>query len=376
MNISVFPLLPYPKESSLRSEKGQKVFRPLLRDAMLLSDFDFILPPELIAQTPNKERDSSRMMILNRRTGEIIHSFFRELPSYLSNQDTIVLNNTSVIPARIWGEKGSATIEFLFLREIEKKTWEVLCRPAKKVRIGDEIIFSSDFKGQITGVGAEGKRNLRFSSANVIEELNKIGYAPLPPYIKRNQKQIEMKNIDLMRYQTVFAQKKGSIAAPTAGLHFTKPLLQSIRAAGVTRAEITLEVGLATFQPVREDIIENHKMLNESYTITNQTANIINASKSESRPILAVGTTSVRALESAGMEGRVQAGTFETDLFIYPGYFFQIVDKLLTNFHLPKSTLMMMIAAFAGLDFVKEAYTFAIDQKYRFFSYGDCMLIL
>jgi len=343
---------------------------------MLLSDFDFILPPELIAQTPNKERDSSRMMVLNRKTGGIIHSCFRELPTYLSNQDTLVLNNTRVIPARTWGEKGSTAIEFLFLREIENKTWEVLCRPAKKVRMKDEIIFSPDLKGQVTGVGTEGRRHLRFSSSNVLEELNKIGYAPLPPYIKRNQKQTELRNIDLKRYQTVFAQKKGSIAAPTAGLHFTKPLLQAIRADGVTLTEITLEVGLATFQPVRENIIESHKMLNESYTITHQAANIINAAKSEFRPILAVGTTSVRALESAGKQGQVQAGTHDTDLFIYPGYSFQIVDKLLTNFHLPKSTLLMMIAAFAGLDFVKKAYTIAVEQKYKFFSYGDCMLIL
>lgn len=343
---------------------------------MLLSDFDFTLPPELIAQTPNKERDSSRMMILYRKTGEIIHSFFRELPTYLSDQDTLVLNNTSVIPARTWGEKGSATIEFLFLREIEKKTWEVLCRPAKKIRIDDEIIFSPDLNGQVIGVGTEGRRTLLFSSENVMEELNKIGYAPLPPYIKRNQKQIEMRNIDLKRYQTVFAQKRGSIAAPTAGLHFTKSLLQSIRANGVLVTEITLDVGLATFQPVRESIIENHKMLEESYNIGNQTAKVINAAKSESRPIVAVGTTSVRALESAGREGQVQTGTHDTHLFIYPGYSFQIVDKLLTNFHLPKSTLMMMIAAFAGLDLVKEAYTKAVEQKYRFFSYGDCMLIL
>lgn len=316
------------------------------------------------------------MMILYRRTGEIIHSFFRELPSYLSAQDTLVLNNTSVIPARTWGEKGSATIEFLFLKEIEKKTWEVLCRPAKKIRINDEIIFSPDLNGQVIGIGTEGRRTFLFSSENVFEELNKIGYAPLPPYIKRNQKQIEMRNIDLKRYQTVFAQKRGSIAAPTAGLHFTKSLLQEIRANGVLVTEITLDVGLATFQPVRESIIKNHKMLNESYNIDNQTAKVINTAKSESRPIVAVGTTSVRALESAGREGQVQTGTHDTHLFIYPGYSFQIVDKLLTNFHLPKSTLMMMIAAFAGLDLVKEAYTKAVEQKYRFFSYGDCMLIL
>ena len=343
---------------------------------MLLSDFDFFLPPELIAQTPNVERDSSRMMILDRKTGGIIHSFFKEFPSYLSKQDTLVLNNTRVIPARTWGEKGSATIEFLFLREIEKKTWDVLCRPAKKIRMGDEIVFSPDLKGQVIGVGTEGRRKLRFSSANVVEELNKIGYAPLPPYIKRHQKQIKMKYFDLARYQTVFAQKRGSIAAPTAGLHFTKPLLHSIQAKGVTLVEITLDVGLATFQPVREDLIENHKMLKERYAIDNQTARVINAAKSESRPVVAIGTTSVRTLESACTIGQVQTGTFDTDLFIYPGFSFQIVDRLLTNFHLPKSTLLMMIAAFAGLDFVKKAYREAVRQKYRFFSYGDCMLIL
>jgi len=343
---------------------------------MLLSDFDFFLPPELIAQTPNVERDSSRMMILNRKTGDIIHSFFREFPSYLSKQDTLVLNNTRVIPARTWGDKGRATIEFLFLREIENKIWDVLCRPAKKIRMGEIIVFSPDLEGQVIGVGTEGRRTLRFFSGNVIEELYKIGYAPLPPYIKRNKKQSEMKNFDLMRYQTVFARKRGSIAAPTAGLHFTKPLLQSIHAKGVLVTEITLDVGLATFQPVRENIIENHKMLKETYSIDNQAARVINTATSESRPVGAVGTTVVRTLESAVTKGRIQTGTFDTDLFIYPGFSFQIVDKLLTNFHLPKSTLLMMIAAFAGLDLVKKAYREAVHQKYRFFSYGDCMLIL
>ncbi len=343
---------------------------------MLLSDFDFTLPPELIAQTPNKERDSSRMMILNRRTGEIIHSFFREFPFYLSNQDTLVLNNTSVIPARTWGERGSATIEFLFLQETEKKTWEVICRPAKKVRMGDEILFSPNLNGCVVGVGTEGKRQIRFQGGNVLQELNKIGYAPLPPYIKRKQNQLDMKNIDLARYQTVFARKKGSIAAPTAGLHFTKTMLHSLQDKGVNLAEITLDVGLATFQPVREDIIENHEMLKESYTIDDQTALVINTAKSESYPIVAVGTTSVRTLESAYAKGQIRAGTKTTDLFIYPGVSFQVVDRLLTNFHLPKSTLLMMIAAFAGLNLIKEAYARAIEQKYRFFSYGDCMLIL
>ncbi len=343
---------------------------------MLLSDFDFFLPPKLIAQKPKKERDASRMMILNRDSGDITHSSFREFPNYLHKKDALVLNNSRVFPARTWGEKGSAAIEFLFLRKIEKKTWDVLCRPAKKIRMGDEIVFSPDLKGQVIGVGTEGRRHLRFSSANVVEELNKIGYAPLPPYIKRKQNQLNMKNFDLARYQTVFARKRGSIAAPTAGLHFTKPLLQSIQAKGVKLAEITLDVGLATFQPVRKDLIENHKMLKETCSIEDQAARVINTAKSESRPVVAVGTTSVRTLESAGTKGQVQTGTFDTDLFIYPGFSFQIVDRLLTNFHLPKSTLLMMIAAFAGLDFVKKAYAEAVHQKYRFFSYGDCMLIL
>ena len=343
---------------------------------MPLSDFDFYLPPKLIAQKPKKERDASRMMILNRDSGDITHSSFREFPNYLHKQDTLVLNNSRVFPARTWGKKDHTTIEFLFLRETEEKTWEVICRPAKRVRMGDEIQFSPDLQGRVVGVGTEGKRQLRFQGGNVLQELKTIGYAPLPPYIKRKQNQLGMKNFDLARYQTVFARKRGSIAAPTAGLHFTKTGLQSLRDKGVNLAEITLDVGLATFQPVREDIIENHKMLKESYTIDDQSALVINTTKSESNPIIAVGTTSVRTLESAGAKGQVQAGTQTTDLFIYPGFSFQIVDKLLTNFHLPKSTLLMMIAAFAGLDHVKEAYTRAVEQKYRFFSYGDCMLIL
>ncbi|MEE8378497.1 MAG: tRNA preQ1(34) S-adenosylmethionine ribosyltransferase-isomerase QueA [Candidatus Aminicenantaceae bacterium] len=343
---------------------------------MRLSDFDFFLPPERIAQKPKKERDASRMMILNRDSGDITHSSFREFPNYLHKQDTLVLNNSRVFPARAWGKKGRITIEFLFLQETEEKTWEVICRPAKKVRMGDEILFSPNLNGCVVGVGTEGKRRLRFQGGNVLQELNTIGYAPLPPYIKRKQNQLDMKNIDLARYQTVFARKKGSIAAPTAGLHFTKTLLQSLQDKGVNLAEITLDVGLATFQPVREDVIENHEMLKESYTIDDQTALVINTAKSESKPIVAVGTTSVRTLESAYANGQIRAGTKTTDLFIYPGFSFQVVDRLLTNFHLPKSTLLMMIAAFAGLDLIKEAYARAVEQKYMFFSYGDCMLIL
>ena len=343
---------------------------------MRLSDFDFYLPSDLIAQTPSAEREASRMLVLERETGKITHSFFKEFPAFLTKGDTVVLNNSRVIPARLWGKKGHVSIEFLFLREIDKTTWEVLCRPAKKVREGDNITFSSDFKTKVVGVGIEGKRHLRFFTPNITEELDKIGYAPLPPYIKRTQNQLDKKNLDLERYQTVFAKKKGSIAAPTAGLHFTKPLLRSIRTKGVCVVEITLDVGLATFQPVRADRIENHKMLFETFTINRRSADLINTAKSDSLPVVAVGTTTVRALESAGRQGRVQPGSQETDLFIYPGFSFQIADRLLTNFHLPKSTLLMMVAAFAGLDSIKKAYAEAVRQEYRFFSYGDCMLIL
>jgi S-adenosylmethionine:tRNA ribosyltransferase-isomerase len=343
---------------------------------MRVSDFNYDLPKNLIAQLPIEQRDLSRMMILDRLNGKISHSSFRHLPDHIQIGDVLVLNNSKVIPARVWGQRNDVEIEFLFLEKIQKGTWEVLCRPAKKVKSGDIIHFSSTLQGEIIEEGPEGRRHIRFTTEDVLAELQTIGYAPLPPYIKRKKTQIDTRNMDLERYQTVFAQKDGSIAAPTAGLHFTPALLESIKAKGVELVEITLDVGLATFQPVRATCVEDHKMLEERFTIDENAAKTITRAKKERRPVIAVGTTSVRALESAFIKSGIQPGTKKTELFIYPGYSFRVVDKLLTNFHLPKSTLLMLVSAFAGSNFLKKAYTEAVRKKYRFYSYGDCMFIL
>jgi len=342
---------------------------------MLVSDFDFDLPQKLIAQAPLEKRDQSKMMVLNRKTGSIRHTRFKAFPEYLKREDVLVLNNTRVIPARVWGKKEGRVIEFLFLRECQNNTWEVLCRPAKNVRPGDSICFSNDFKGNVVDSGPEGKRVLQFS-CDVFSELKKIGHAPLPPYIKRKKSQDTLNQLDLKRYQTVYAKDEGSIAAPTAGLHFTPELLKTIKARGIVVNEISLHVGLATFQPVRVEDIQDYKMLDETFFISPKSAQTINEAKSESRPVIAVGTTSVRAIESAFKDGKVHHGKRSTRLFIYPGYSFNVVDHMLTNFHLPCSTLLMLVSAFTGLEFIKEAYNEAIRHKYRFFSYGDCMLIL
>lgn len=343
---------------------------------MLTAEFDYDLPQELIAQRPIARRDQSRMMVLNRKTSEIIHSRFFKFPSYLNKGDALVINNTKVIPARIWGKKEGKGVEFLLLKECDQGVWEVLCRPAKKVRIGDIISFSSDLEGKVISVKKEGKRAIQFSSHNVLHQLKKIGYAPLPPYIKRKKENGTLRNLDLKRYQTVFAQRGRAIAAPTAGLHFTPKILEKIKERGAKVIPISLDVGLATFQPVRAVRIENHRMLEENYSISIDSSLSINSAKKELLPIVAVGTTSVRALESAFKNGKVRHGKASARLFIYPGYEFKVVNKLFTNFHLPKSTLLMMVAAFAGLDFVKKAYKEAIQKKYRFYSYGDCMLII
>ncbi|MEA2006190.1 MAG: tRNA preQ1(34) S-adenosylmethionine ribosyltransferase-isomerase QueA, partial [Acidobacteriota bacterium] len=327
------------------------------------------------AQAPLEKRDQSKMMVLNRKTGSIQHARFKAFPEYLNRKDVLVLNNTRVIPARVWGKKEGRVIEFLFLRECQENTWEVLCHPAKRVMPGDIITFSNNFKGNVVDVGHEGKRVIQFS-CDVLSELKKIGHAPLPPYIKRKKYQDTLNQLDLKRYQTVYAKDKGSIAAPTAGLHFTPELLKTIKARGIVVNEISLHVGLATFQPVRVEDIQDHKMLEETFFISPKSAQMINEAKSESRPVIAIGTTSVRAIESAFKGGKVQHGKRSTRLFIYPGYSFKVVDHMLTNFHLPRSTLLMLVSAFAGQDFIKEAYNEAIRHKYRFFSYGDCMLIL
>jgi len=359
---------------------------------MQVSEFDYDLPQELIAQRPLPDRDSSRMMVLNRKAGEIIHSQFRYFPDHLHKGDVLVLNNSKVIPARVWGRKGRADIEFLFLSEIQKGKWEVLCRPARKVQLNDTILFSANLVGKVADKGAEGKRTLVFETENVLPELKKIGYAPLPPYIKRTKSQANNRSLDLERYQTVFARKDGSIAAPTAGLHFTPDLLRAIIDKGVVVTEICLDVGLATFQPVRVNRVEDHKMLTERFSISSEVARTINAAKRENRSLVAVGTTTVRTLESAAQKIKptntsdvtekkmhntgVKSGPQSTDLFIYPGYRYKITDRLLTNFHLPQSTLLMLVSAFAGKDFIMKAYQEAVRQKYRFYSYGDCMFIL
>ena len=344
---------------------------------MLISEFDYHLPQELIAQSPLPKRDHSRMMICDRKTGDIRHAHFFDFPEYCRKEDILVLNSSKVIPAKIWGKKENGRIiEFLFLKKTRDKTWEVVCRPAKHVKLEDRIIFSAGVVGQVVELEQEGKRVLQFQAGAVISMLEKAGYAPLPPYIKRKKGDLKFRQKDLDRYQTVFARREGSIAAPTAGLHFTQELLDNLKNKGVTICELSLDVGLATFQPVRTEIVEDHPMLAETYEITESVARYITDGIKKRHPVTAVGTTSVRALESAYEGGRIREGRFSTDLFIYPGYEFKAVDRLLTNFHLPKSTLLMLVSAFAGKDFTLKAYQEAVGKKYRFYSYGDCMLIL
>jgi S-adenosylmethionine:tRNA ribosyltransferase-isomerase len=343
---------------------------------MDISEFDYDLPPALIAQKPLERRDGSRMLVVDRESGKICHSSFLEFPNFLANGDILVVNDTKVIPARILGKKGEAAVEFLFLREIKKGMWEVLCRPAKKVREGDVFSFSSLLEGKVFGIGGEGKRILHFPSGSILPELKRIGFAPLPPYIKRLPLQTDLKDFDRERYQTVFARSEGAIAAPTAGLHFTPSMIGLLEEKSVRLTRITLDVGLATFQPVRVQNVKKHTMLSETYSISRRSAQILNEAKSGSKPVTAVGTTTVRTLESAFYQGKIRSGARATELFIYPGFKFQVVDRLLTNFHLPKSTLLMMIAAFAGHKLIIKAYREAVNNKYRFYSYGDCMLIL
>lgn len=373
---------------------------------MLVSDFDYDLPPELIAQHPLARRDDSRMMVVERKDGKISHAQFKDFPRFLGRDDVVVLNNVKVIPAKVWGKRQSVSVEFLFIKEMTPGTWDVLCKPARRVRFGDRIVFPGGLEAEVIGSGEEGRRTLAFAAVDVLGRLQEIGFAPLPPYIKRGKEDLKDRFEDLKRYQTVFAAKEGAIAAPTAGLHFTPAVLEEIRNRGVRLLDITLEVGPATFQPMRAERLEDHRMLEETYEITPAAAAEIDRAKRESRPVLAVGTTVVRTLESAaklspahpgtspgskssppflkGREGElsknppstIQPGRGATFLFIHPGFEFKVVDRLLTNFHLPKSTLLMLVSAFAGRDLILRAYREAVCAKYRFFSYGDCMLIL
>ncbi|KAB3527678.1 tRNA preQ1(34) S-adenosylmethionine ribosyltransferase-isomerase QueA [Alkaliphilus serpentinus] len=340
---------------------------------MKTSDFNFDLPQELIAQTPLKERDQSRLMVLDRKSSNIDHKIFSDIIDYLSSGDCLVLNNTRVIPARLFGEKEGTKgkIEFLLLKQIKLDTWEVLVKPGKKAKPGNWFTFGEGaLRAQVKEVTDDGGRIVEFHYNGVFEEiLDQLGNMPLPPYITATLEDAE-------RYQTVYSKHKGSAAAPTAGLHFTKDLLKKIEDKGVSIVYITLHVGLGTFRPVKVEDVNDHKMHSEFYMIEEEAASKINKVKKDGGKVVTVGTTCCRTLEAAtGEDGILRAGNGWTDIFIYPGYDFKMVDWLITNFHLPESTLIMLVSALAGSNFIMEAYHTAVREKYRFFSFGDSMLI-
>lgn len=339
---------------------------------MKTKDFDFELPTELIAQHPLEKRDNSRLLVLNKTTGAISHKHFTDITDYLRAGDVLVINNTKVIPARLFGIKqgGTAHIEVLLLKQTnEKDCWEVLVKPGKRVKTGAIIDFGSKLTGEIISETSSG-RIIRFYYEGIFTEiLDELGAMPLPPYITEKLE-------DQNRYQTVYAKYDGSAAAPTAGLHFTPELLEKIKTMGVEVVEVLLHVGLGTFRPVQAEEISDHEMHSEYYDISPQAAQCINKAKEEGRRVIAVGTTSTRTLESVAQNGRLKSGDGWTQIFIYPGYQFQILDGLITNFHLPKSTLVMLVSALAGKENVLHAYHEAIAEKYRFFSFGDAMLII
>ncbi len=341
---------------------------------MKTSDFYYELPKELIAQDPLEDRSSSRLMHLDRNTGAVEHRHFRDIREYLKPGDCLVINDTKVIPARLYGRKEGtdALIEILLLKRKENDVWETLVKPGKKCRPGAEISFGEGIlKGKIIEVVEEGNRLIQFEYEGIFEEiLDRLGEMPLPPYITHKLK-------DKNRYQTVYAKHEGSAAAPTAGLHFTEELLEKIQSMGVRIAHVTLHVGLGTFRPVKVEEVTEHHMHSEFYVVEEEQAALINQTRKQGGRVIAVGTTSCRTLESAASEdGTLKAGSGWTDIFIYPGYRFKILDGLITNFHLPESTLIMLVSAFAGKEHVLAAYEEAVREKYRFFSFGDAMIIL
>ena len=341
---------------------------------MDVKDFDYDLPEELIAQDPLEDRSSSRLMVLDKKTGDIEHKIFRDVVDYLQPGDCLVLNNTKVIPARLYGhkEETGAVIEILLLKRRENDIWECLVKPGKKARPGAKITFGDGIlKGEIIDVVDEGNRLIQFHYEGIFEEiLDQLGEMPLPPYITHKLK-------DKNRYQTVYAKHEGSAAAPTAGLHFTKELLEQVKAKGVNIAHVTLHVGLGTFRPVKVDDVEQHHMHSEFYIVEEDQAKLINDTKKNGGRVIAVGTTSCRTLEAAtGEDGILKAGSGWTEIFIYPGYKFKMIDGLITNFHLPESTLVMLVSALAGKENIMHAYEVAVQERYRFFSFGDAMLIL
>lgn len=337
---------------------------------MLVTDFDYELPQELIAQHPMEPRDHSRLLVVDKKTGEIEHRHFYDLVNYLKPGDVLVFNDTRVIPARLHGTKDTgAHVEVFLLTRRDATDWEVLVRPGKKLQVGAKINFSDELSCEVIEHTDFGGRVVRFKYDGIFEEiLDRLGETPLPPYITAPLE-------DKERYQTVYNRERGSAAAPTAGLHFTKELLQKIKDIGCEEVFVTLHVGLGTFRPVSEAKIEDHKMHKEFYTVSQEAADAVNKAKAEGRRIIAVGTTAVRTLEAAGADGQLHAGSSWTNIFIYPGYKFRLVDDLVTNFHLPQSTLLMLVSTLSTREIMLQTYKKAVEEKYRFFSFGDAMFI-
>lgn len=337
----------------------------------LLSTYDYHLPENLIAQTPLEKRDESRLLVFNRKTKDTYHRQFKDIKSFLKKGDLLVVNNTRVLPARIMAKKETGTnIEILLIKRINMTDWEVIMKPAKRVKIGMELVISEELKCELLSVKDDGNRVIRFEFDGVFEDiLDRVGNMPLPPYIHEKLK-------DRERYQTVYNKVEGSAAAPTAGLHFTKELMQELQDMGVEIVEVTLDVGLGTFRPCKEEDITKHDMHTEHYRLSQEVADKINKAKIENRRVIAVGTTSVRTLETVAQKGMpLEASEGDTSIFIYPPYNFKVVDALITNFHLPKSTLIMLVSAFAGYDNTMDLYETAVENQYRFFSFGDAMFI-
>ncbi len=339
----------------------------------VVSDFDYHLPDGMIAQYPPEKREESKLMIVDRKKNSISIDVFKNISHYLDARDLLVVNETKVIPARLVGKKPSGgKIEVLLLEQVYDNKWKCLVKPGRRLKIGSEMILGEILKGKIVEWGDKGERLIRFSyDGDFFKIIDEIGRVPLPPYIKR-----EATELDAERYQTVFADKQGSVAAPTAGLHFTPELLNKLELNGISSAKVNLRIGLDTFRPVMVEHIEDHTMHTEYCSITDIEAEKINDALANSKNIVAVGTTSVRTLESFAEGRHIASGNKHTDIFSYPGYSFQIVDKLITNFHLPRSTLLMLVSAFAGYELIMKAYQKAIDENFRFYSYGDAMLII
>lgn len=339
---------------------------------MRTEDFDYYLPEELIAQHPADKRDFSRLMVVDRKTGQREDKHFYDIIDYLNEGDLLVMNDTRVIPARLFGhrEGKEEEIEVFLLENIEKDKWEVLVRPGKKMKIGTKCIFSDELSIEVVDIKEDGNRIVEFSYEGIFQEiLDRLGNMPLPPYIKEKLK-------DKERYQTVYSKNPGSVAAPTAGLHFTKELLKKIEKKGVKLAYITLNVGLGTFRPVKVDDVKNHKMHSEFYQISKETADLINETKKNNKRIISTGTTTTRTLESVYKKnGEIKDDSGWTDIFIYPGFEFKVIDCQITNFHLPKSTLIMLVSALASKEIILDAYKDAVEKKYRFFSFGDAMFL-